>query len=658
MDLDLRPRIFSHVQGKQKPSPPDMKIIIEIMDVFEWMVLYTFEHNSTVQAIARDNNEKYLWGVLYDLREKEAIHQAIKTTGSDILQNQDLCPNRIWNLALARDSDNSSMLWILDSIPYSRSSPGLPAKHSQCTHQLCVLAHDDTTNKRQLHKCTNSKNCGLFEFPVAELDRLFQNPQRPIPWVPTAWHITPFRLGKSRPKVIQPDQKYIAISHVWADGTGIGLNKQGMVNTCLVRYWSRIATSLQCDGIWWDTVCVPTEKQSRRNALNVMLQNFANAEYTVIHDQELVNIPWSDGGAAAIAVVLSTWFTRGWTGAELVATRAKGRHRVKVLFRNPDPNIAEPIIKDLDGDILAGNQGTVPLMGHLCASHIIRSMRNDIKDIRGLLQMLYTRTTAWEKDRVVIASLMVLEDKNIDTSMTIPQLTRKILCHFVHVPRTVIFHSVVPMRPHGAWSWCPPSVFDLSGNYHSRLEFDADMLQLEIGTLKIDTSGEAFGSYSVLPVTAEDEEKLHLHGSHPAVLSRIKEALFTPDTCLILKVGGKTKTGRVTPGVLVMPVGEVDGAGRRQIQMNPWAVGVKAWALRQRLHRDPAPSEVRLNCRYIGCVLSAFPENIETPLIECRFGADTDSKGRPLKPLEARAAISNIIQAGLYNQQQRGTWHP
>lgn len=42
---------------------------------------------------------------------------------------------------------------------------------------------------------------------------------------------------------------FIAISHVWSDGTGKGTQKHGDVNSCLVNYWVDIARSLNCEGI-------------------------------------------------------------------------------------------------------------------------------------------------------------------------------------------------------------------------------------------------------------------------------------------------------------------------------------------------------------------------------------------------------------------------
>lgn len=92
---------------------------------------------------------------------------------------QHVCPNRIWNIALAQNSNYSKLLWVLDPLsrgPYSAHSS---KKHAECTEQMCVVAHDDTTNKRQLHKCPGG-NCAPFVFPVEELDMLYRTLQHPV----------------------------------------------------------------------------------------------------------------------------------------------------------------------------------------------------------------------------------------------------------------------------------------------------------------------------------------------------------------------------------------------------------------------------------------------------------------------------------------------
>ncbi|KAM0816046.1 putative Heterokaryon incompatibility domain-containing protein [Seiridium cardinale] len=83
-----------------------------------------------------------------------------------------------------------------------------------------------------------------------------------------------------------------------------------------------------------------------------MLEHYDRAKVTVMHDQELVNFPWKDDGSLAVALILSVCFSRGWTAAELWASR---NHPVKVLFADPKNPSSDTLIKHLDDDILAAD---------------------------------------------------------------------------------------------------------------------------------------------------------------------------------------------------------------------------------------------------------------------------------------------------------------
>jgi hypothetical protein len=105
-------------------------------------------------------------------------------------------------------------------------------------------------------------------------------------------------------------RNYIAISHVWPDGTGVELKTPGYVNSCLFAYSANIATQLGCEGIWWDTVCIPGQRETRRIAMNNMHKNYEEAEFTVIYDSYLLEVDWADDGSPALALVLSPGFSR------------------------------------------------------------------------------------------------------------------------------------------------------------------------------------------------------------------------------------------------------------------------------------------------------------------------------------------------------------
>lgn len=67
-----------------------------------------------------------------------------------------------------------------------------------------------------------------------------------------------------------------------------------------------------------------------------------------MHDETLIEFEWKDDGTPCLALVLSAWFTRGWTALELYVS-----DKVVVLFKNPNSTGGKPLLKDLDKDIIA-----------------------------------------------------------------------------------------------------------------------------------------------------------------------------------------------------------------------------------------------------------------------------------------------------------------
>ena len=72
----------------------------------------------------------------------------------------------------------------------------------------------------------------------------------------------------------------------------------------------------------------------RSKILLTMHENYENAKYVVVHDQELLSSEWSEDGTPLNALAGSSWFTRAWTAVELHATcKAPLGKNVKVLFK-------------------------------------------------------------------------------------------------------------------------------------------------------------------------------------------------------------------------------------------------------------------------------------------------------------------------------------
>lgn len=315
------------------------------------------------------------------------------------------------------------------------------SRHRDCTVQTCLQNDENTTTIPQHHLCRDPDACPTVTFPTKDVNDI-TNPEDGA----TAWSIssTPATLGSDR---------YMAISHVWSDGTGIGLKGSGNVNHCLVEHFKTLAMGQKCDGIWWDTISLPTDKGKRIMALNKMHNNYSMAACTLAHDLELADFTWADDGSPCLALASSTWFSRGWTAMELYMSKS-----VLVLFKD---SYGSPVLKDLDRDILANPDDPFVHPTHVQVSKVVRRLRThgalgrgrDPWSVDEVLDVLRLRYTCWTRDRSIIAGLMISErsgDRNwFDSTWSQTDITKNILTKCQSLSPYALFHDRVPICESG-----------------------------------------------------------------------------------------------------------------------------------------------------------------------------------------------------------------
>jgi hypothetical protein len=614
-----------------KQPPIEKDFVFEILKVFDWLNLWLSNRSYTNE----NPGETYLppsseTTNTYDELDRLREDNSLRILSSKLRDSHEkwpgICPSSIWNLAVL---DLNTTLEIVNYLEQEQSPfPRTHKIHTNCTEQRCIYAFDDTTKITQMHKCRDPTTCWTEDIPVSLLANKLNESKD---WVSTAWDISswdaeaPRRPGTRLISNFLPHEtqcRYMAVSHVWLDGTGAGVTEHGTVNCCLMDYWVRIAKRLNCTGLWWDAICIPTEKEARRKALNIMLWNFWKAKEVLIHDNDLLNTAWTSGPdcsqKTAIALVLSTWFTRGWTAAEFYASRM----HAQIALKNPNSAGPEPLLKCLS-DINNWGPGrderrALPTLAHLSAMAALArvyAMTTKLKlpqSLNDLLKILKYRSTAWEKDRLIIALLMAgyYKGYDVDPSLTGLEITKELMRNN-HIQRDAIFHGEAPISIQGPWSWSPPSIFSL-GDYSISLSANDRSLP----PLTTDYSGILEGWFFVSPVL-DQSEFLHTCGSHQAVVAKIHEALRDKTQCLWLRAGGFVP--EVAPAILAVPV-----AVRRTFSQG------------QDLYKT-------LSCRYVGCVYTKLSRN--KPLIlSCSIGDDLDEEENPRRSIDARRIVSKLIE--------------
>ena len=311
-----RPSIYTQTfdplqEGARAAGPP-----VDVGEVFH--LIGWFRNISRHDIEGRPVNAP-CW---YDHDFIPVVSNAIEEASRKIVE-LGFCQQRVWDVVRHSHDGETELVPLVHALEHL---PQLRHKdHGSCTSQFCEHATLNFTSVTQLHQCLDPKDCKPTTGKMFDQSLLVAVLNSST--VTTAWTLDGMSL-------VAQDMSYIAVSHVWSDGTGAGVWKVGQVNKCLWGFWVDIARRLGCDGVWWDTACIPQDKAARSKALNNLHHNYAVAKYTVVHDLYLAGIEWKNDGSPCIALVLSPWFTRGWTalsytyqkGSSFYSSRAMDIH--------------------------------------------------------------------------------------------------------------------------------------------------------------------------------------------------------------------------------------------------------------------------------------------------------------------------------------------
>jgi hypothetical protein len=446
------------------------------------------------------------------------------------LEKYNVCPRRAWvavstlpggelNLpALIPDSD-CPVIPYLDHDRWNEDR-----EHALCTVDHCKNADIDSTHIKQLHVCRRSSNCRLTENHMFPNQKLFDAIKRKQL---TAWSLDGLSIfggDAFNRDFSSTKEQFIAISHVWADGTGAGDPKEmgGHVRKCLFNMFCDIARELRCKGVWWDAICIPGKdfEHQRHASLEFMERNYSAAKYTVVHDLYLRRMPWIDAESACLALVLSPWFTRGWTALEFSRS-----DQIFVIFAKTDDPSDGHVLKNLDRDILLpGRVGGSACQ--LVTRAIIQALRKETRGYRSawspgisymklqvndLLISLKGRSTSWPRDKPTIACLLAeVELPTVETNPSRNPPPDPKFCRMVLQGRGIraqnLFHEAEAAKDFG---WQPASLLDLpvsTGDYSAKLRISPAPPKINFGSSSTRGRSDVVGSWSFICEPSRDPD--------------------------------------------------------------------------------------------------------------------------------------------------------
>jgi hypothetical protein len=409
-----------------------------------------------------------------------------------ITAKYELCRNRVWEVTRSLEGkERDQLLQILATAKVEQT--GSYEGHDQCTFDFCEHSRLDFTGVPQRHESCTKSQCATKLFDTLVLEKAIEA------GMPTAWKL-------AETSVIEPPQPYMAISHVWSDGTGAGAWPPGQVNQCLYDFFRKIAEQFQCEGIWWDTICIPVGKAARSKAIVNIHRNYEDSRITLVHDSFLRNWEWVSPEIACFAIIISPWFSRGWTALELAKSR-----KVKVIFKGPQG----PVIKDLDEDILAKDGAS---LCHIVASRVIETLRQGgVTELNGLLTVLGPRHTSWPRDVAIISGQ--LAGITIKSSASQQGIYQEILKKIGKISHGHLFHNSATMSK--GFTWCPTNLYDI------RQAFTPS-------TLLVGKNGDVTGEWDVFHILDQFKKRYNWKDTHPLVEAKLKESLKHREDHLLL----------------------------------------------------------------------------------------------------------------------------
>ncbi|KAL9584816.1 MAG: hypothetical protein Q9212_001883 [Teloschistes hypoglaucus] len=264
---------------------------------------------ATNQAYAIGDNDKEnlcpggIWRLFYD--DPRYTKQ---------LLDHGCCPcdvHRICNLSIFLQTYHF-LLWIDRGVPTT--------KHQECTDQECranqiVMGRYRTKHQRDGCQCTD------FHVDLEEVIRILSRDQLPLLRITPGSHPDGICIDVDE---ATPDKKYVAISHVWADGLGNPYSNslpqcqlQYLYESTKVYFKTQVAEqSDQRVFVWIDTLLCPVEPlEAKLLALQQIKTPYVNALHVLVLDSTLQQMDVMGLSPQEICMRIFTtgWMRRLWT---------------------------------------------------------------------------------------------------------------------------------------------------------------------------------------------------------------------------------------------------------------------------------------------------------------------------------------------------------
>lgn len=210
----------------------------------------------------------------------------------------------------------------LSALRYTiRRGPLIREDHHTCTALFCVLKTVDTSNYVPKHLGDDwdaDCSCSYIHADAGMIISTIQGGDNPV--VKLQGPLLD-RSNSSLAVSASTGVPYVAISHVWADGSG-GTAEVGLPLCQVWKLAALVSSILPSGAFWMDSLCVPKDPDTRRKALKLMGRAYLDAEIVLVLDSTIKQCSAeASPNELLLHVVLSPWMRRLWTLQEAVLAK-------------------------------------------------------------------------------------------------------------------------------------------------------------------------------------------------------------------------------------------------------------------------------------------------------------------------------------------------
>ncbi|KAJ5963875.1 uncharacterized protein N7479_003751 [Penicillium vulpinum] len=237
---------------------------------------------------------------------------------------------------------------------------------------------------------------------------------------------------------------YVAISHVWADGLGSTAEKG--LPSCQVKRLSILVESLMPGGAFWiDSLCVPENRDVRKEAIRLMALTYRNAAIVLVIDSGIRSVSISaPRETKLLRVVSSGWMQRLWTLQEAVLAK-------KLVFEFRDGLVSLEDLVPIGEELFSGVTSYLASEIYRLKKH--RETQLTLSDVaRGLCW----RTSSKPGDETLAISGLLNVDALELANLPATERMARFLHRVYHLPAGIIFLSGPKLTQEG-FTWAPRS---------------------------------------------------------------------------------------------------------------------------------------------------------------------------------------------------------